>query len=58
MSEIIDIDLINKKIKNKKVSVAKIAEETGYSRVSIYRYLSKKRLPTIDFINKLSKILD
>ncbi len=58
MSEIIDIDIINEKIKKKKMSVAKIAEETGYSRVSIYRYLSKKRLPTIDFINKLSKILD
>lgn len=58
MSTLIDIDSINEEIKKKKISISKIAEETGYSRASIYRYLKKERIPTIDFINKVLKILE
>ena len=58
MSEIIDIDKLNKQAKKKKISISKIAEETGYSRISVYRYLNKKRIPTIDFINKFLKMLE
>lgn len=57
MNEIVDMDKIIKQLNEKKVSISKIAEETGYSRISVYRYLNKKRIPTIDFINKLLKIL-
>lgn len=58
MSSVIDIDKINKQIKNKKIPISKIAEKTGYSRVSVYRYLNKKRVPTIDFINKIVKMIE
>lgn len=58
MKKIIDIDDINKKIKSKKIPISTIARETGYSRISVYRYLNKERVPTIDFINKLSTILN
>ena len=53
----IDIDEINKKIKEKDISIVEIAEKTGYSRMSVWRYLNKKREPKIGFINKLIKIL-
>ena len=57
MKKNIDMDEINEKIKKQKISISKIAEKTGYSRVSIYRYLNKKRVPTIDFINKIMEFL-
>lgn len=58
MVNAIDIDIINEQIKKQKIPISKIAEKTGYSRTSIYRYLKKKRSPTIDFINKILKILE
>lgn len=57
MKKNIDIDEINEKIKKQKIPISKIAEKTGYSRVSIYRYLNKQRIPTIDFINKVMELL-
>lgn len=57
MNKAIDVDRIIKQIQKKKIPISKIAEETGYSRVSIYRYLNKQRVPTIDFINKIVKLL-
>lgn len=57
MKKNIDIDEINEKIKKQKIPISKIAEKTGYSRVSIYRYLNKQRVPTIDFINKVMELL-
>lgn len=58
MNNVIDMDKINKEINKKKISISKIAKETGYSRISVYRYLNKKRVPTIDFVNKLLKMLN
>ncbi len=57
MNKAIDVDRIIEQIQKKKIPISKIAEETGYSRVSIYRYLNKQRVPTIDFINKIVKLL-
>ena len=57
MKKNIDIDEINEKIKKQKIPISKIAEKTGYSRESIYRYLNKQRIPTIDFINKVMELL-
>ncbi len=57
MKKNIDIDEINEEIKKQKIPISKIAEKTGYSRVSIYRYLNKQRIPTIDFINKVMELL-
>lgn len=58
MNNVIDMDKINKEISKKKIPISNIAEETGYSRISVYRYLNKKRVPTIDFVNKLLKMLN
>ena len=57
MDKFIDIDDINKQIKKQKIPISEISEKTGYSRTSIYRYLKKERLPTIDFINKILEII-
>ena len=57
MKKNIYIDEINEEIKKQKIPISKIAEKTGYSRVSIYRYLNKQRIPTIDFINKVMELL-
>lgn len=54
---VIDIDKINKIIEEKNISISKIAAVTGYSRITIWRYLTKRREPKISFINNISKIL-
>lgn len=54
---LIDIDEINKRIKEKNITITQITKITGYSRASIWRYLNKRREPKIGFINDISKIL-
>lgn len=55
--KIISIDEINEKIKEKNMTMTAISKATGCSRVTIWRYLNKKREPKISFINKIAKIL-
>ncbi len=57
MKEQISMDKLAKQIREKNISVPEIAKKTGYSRVSVYRYLNKERTPNIDFINKLLELL-
>lgn len=57
MPKTIDIDYISKKLKEKNITVTEISEKTGYSRVSIYRYLNKTRVPNINFINKVLELI-
>lgn len=54
---ITDIDEINKRIRNKNISISKIAVETGFSRITVWRYLNKKREAKLSFLQKVSEIV-
>jgi len=53
----IDIDDINERIKKRNISISEISRFTGYSRVTVWRYLNKKREPKISFVNNIEKLL-
>lgn len=57
MKKNIDIDDINERIKKRNISISEISRFTGYSRVTVWRYLNKKREPKISFVNNIEKLL-
>ena len=58
MKRKIDMEYIIDKVSKKNISITEIADKTGYSRASVSRYFHKKRVPNIDFINKVLELIE
>ena len=54
----IDMEYIIKKVSEKNISLTEIANKTGYSRASVSRYFHRRRVPSIDFVNKVFELIE
>lgn len=58
MKNKIDMEYIIDKASKKNIPISEIADKTGYSRVTVYRYFHKQRTPNIDFVNKVLELIE